>query len=129
MNESIGKTGVHLRWHTNVEYKELTSEQKREPSEWHERNPDLKKGNEKRGKKRRGPSNKEISTAVDKELKKLVSKKVKEDSNEADAEAYIQAMIQSAIAKSSNDTKQGEENGKSRVTLKSIIKQAKNSST
>ena len=29
MKESIGKTGVHLRWHTNAEYKELTSEQKR----------------------------------------------------------------------------------------------------
>ena len=33
MKESIGKTGVHLRWHTNAEYKELTSEQKRELSE------------------------------------------------------------------------------------------------
>ena len=29
MKESIGKTGVHLRWHMNAEYKELTSEQKR----------------------------------------------------------------------------------------------------
>ena len=27
MKESIGKTGVHLRWHTNAEYKELMSEQ------------------------------------------------------------------------------------------------------
>ena len=51
MKESIGKTGVHLRWHTNAEYKELTSEQKKELSEWRERNPDTKKGNEKRGKK------------------------------------------------------------------------------
>ena len=53
----------------------------------------------------------------------------KEDNNEVNAEAYIQAMIQAAIAKSSNDTREGEESGKSRVTLKSILKPAKNSST
>ena len=127
MKESIGKTG--LQWHTNAEYKELTSEQKKAPSEWHERNPDTKKGNEKRGKKRRGPSKKQISAVVAKELKKLVGEKAKEDSNEADAEAYIQAMVQAAIVKSSNNTREGEESGKSRVTLKSILKQAKNSST
>ena len=129
MKESIGKTSVHLQWHTNAEYKELMSEQKRELSEWRERNPNTKKGNEKKGKKCRGPSKKQISAAVAKELKKLVSEKAKEDSNEADAEAYIQVMIQSAIAKSSNDAKQGEESGKFHVTLKSILKQAKNSST
>ena len=129
MKESIGKTGVHLRWHTNAEYKELTSEQKKELSEWRERNPNMKKGNEKRGKKHRRPSKKQISAAVAKELKKLVGEKAKEDSNEADAEAYIQAMVQAAIAKSSNNTREGEESGKSRVTLKSILKQAKNSST
>ena len=127
MKESIGKTGVHLRWHTNAEYKELTSEQKKELSEWRERNPDTKKGNEKRGKKRRGPSKNQISAAVAKELKKLiVSKKAKEDSNEADADAkaYIQATVQAAIEKSSNNTREGEESGKSHVTLKSILKQA-----
>ena len=129
MKESIGKTSVHLRWHTNAEYKELMSEQKKELSEWHERNTDTKKGNEKRHKKQRGPSKKQISDAVAKELKKLVSEKAKEDSNKADAEAYIQAMIQAAIAKSSNDTREGEESGKSHVTLKSTLMQAKNSST
>ena len=128
MKESIGKTGVHLRWHMNAEYKELTSEQKKELSEWRERNPNTKKGSERRGKKRRGPSKKQISAVVAKELKKLANEKAKQDSNEANAEAYIQAMIQSAIAKSSNDNKQGEENGKPQITLKSILKQAKNPS-
>ena len=97
MKESIGKTGVHLWWHTIVEYKEMTTEHKRELGKWRERNPDMKKGNEKRGKKRRGSSKNQISAAVAKELKKLASEKAKEDSNEADAEAYFQAMIQSAI--------------------------------
>ena len=31
---SIGKTGVHLRYHTNSEYRELSTAQKRELSEW-----------------------------------------------------------------------------------------------
>ena len=31
---SIGKSGVHLHYHTNLEYYELTGEQKRELSEW-----------------------------------------------------------------------------------------------
>ena len=66
---------------------------------------------------------------VAKELKKLANEKAKQDSNEADAEAYIQAMIQLAITKSTNDNKQGEENGKPRITLKSVLKQAKNPSS
>ena len=107
----------------------LTSEQKKELSKWRERNPDMKKGTEKRCKKQRGPSKKQISAAVAKELKKLAGEKAKEDSNEANAEAYIQAMIQAAIAKSSNDTREGEESGNPHVTLKSILKQAKNPNT
>ena len=31
---SIGKTGVHLRYHKHHEYKKLTQEQRRELSEW-----------------------------------------------------------------------------------------------
>ena len=31
---SIGKTGVHLRYHTNSEYRELSTAQKKELSEW-----------------------------------------------------------------------------------------------
>ena len=84
MKESFAKTGIHLLWDTNAEYKELTSEQKKELSEWHERNPDTKRGNEKRCKKQRGPSKKQISAVVAKELKKLVSEKAEEDSNDTD---------------------------------------------
>ena len=39
---SIGKSGVHLCYHVNMEYSELTAEQKRELSEWRESNPDFK---------------------------------------------------------------------------------------
>ena len=40
---SIGKTGVHLRYHKHHEYKKLTHEQCRELSEWQQDNPDAHK--------------------------------------------------------------------------------------
>ena len=33
-NVSIGKTGVHLRYHTNSKYRELSTAQNKELSEW-----------------------------------------------------------------------------------------------
>ena len=38
----IGNSGVHLHYHTDLEYCELTAEQNRELSEWRESNPDFK---------------------------------------------------------------------------------------
>ena len=40
---SIGKTGVHLRYHKHHEYKKLMHEQRRELSEWRQDNPDAHK--------------------------------------------------------------------------------------
>ena len=40
---SIGKTGVHLCYHTNSEYRELSTAQKRELSEWRDKDPEKKK--------------------------------------------------------------------------------------
>ena len=40
---SIGKTGVHLHYHTNTEYRELSTAQKRELSEWRDKNSEKKK--------------------------------------------------------------------------------------
>ena len=37
---SIGKTGVHLRWHKYNEYKALNKEQQAELYEWQQNNPD-----------------------------------------------------------------------------------------
>jgi hypothetical protein len=39
---SIGKTGVHLRYHKPAEYQKLTPEQKYKLKEWHEKNPNGK---------------------------------------------------------------------------------------
>ena len=48
---SIGRTGVHLRYHTPVEYDNLLNEQKDELREWRKQNPLKKKGGENEGKK------------------------------------------------------------------------------
>ena len=40
---SIGKTGVHLRYHTNFEYRQLSTAQKRELSEWRDKDSEKKK--------------------------------------------------------------------------------------
>ena len=40
---SIGKTGVHLRYHKHHEYMKLMHEQRRELSEWRQNNPDAHK--------------------------------------------------------------------------------------
>jgi len=37
---SIGKTGVHLRWHKYHEYRKLTQDQKRELYEWQQEHPE-----------------------------------------------------------------------------------------
>ena len=60
-NPSIGKSGVHLCFHMNLEYHELTAEQKRELSEWRESNPNFKhskSGKNTRGKLKGCPNNK-----------------------------------------------------------------------
>ena len=42
MKVSIGKTGVHLQYHTPEEYCQLTDDQKSELQEWWSNNPDKK---------------------------------------------------------------------------------------
>ena len=58
---SIRKSGVHLCYHMNSEYRELTVEQKRELSEWRGLNPNFKRsksGKNTKGKLKGCPNNK-----------------------------------------------------------------------
>ena len=73
---SIGKTGVHLRYHKHHKYKKLTHEQCHELSEWQQNNPDTHKPSHvKKPRATGGPTkSKQISTLVaqqvDAEMKK-----------------------------------------------------------
>ena len=128
---SIGKTGVHLRCHTNSEYRELSTAQKRELSEWRDKDSEKKKNpcNEKRKTKSR-----QISAALTKALTDMIKSKQESDSTNA----IVSGLLKAAM--SGNDTTK--QNGKVAavtnittetkhlpITLKSILKQVKNSSS
>ena len=96
---SIGKTGVHLRYHMPVEYDDLSNEQKDELREWHRQNPSKKKSGDKEAKK--GDKSKstkcQLSSVVAKELKRFAQKE-EEDKTNSDIQAQIASMIKEAVS-------------------------------
>ena len=121
---SIGKTGVHLRYHTPDEYRGLSKEQKDELREWRTKNPPPKKDsdNTSGGNKRFKGTKKQIAAVIAKELKKLVQ----EESKAEDEEANIASLVQAAVAQQLDETKpKADDKPKPKVTLRSILKQAK----
>ena len=103
---SIGKSGVHLCYHTNLEYHELTAEQKRELSDWRELNPNFicsKFGKNTKGNLKGYPNNKlpthtQISSLISKGIQKIAARQV-EPEEEPDVKAYIAGMVQATVAK------------------------------
>ena len=87
---SIGKTGVHLRYHTNSEYRELSTAQKKVLSEWQDKDSEKKKkpGNEKRKTKSR-----EISAAVTKALADMIKSKQESDPTNAIVSGLLKAAM------------------------------------
>ena len=135
---SIGKSGVHLPYHTNMEYHELPAEQKRELSEWRELNPNFK--HSKSGKNTMGtlkghpknkfPNSKQISFLVSKEIQKIVTKQDEPDER-LDVDAYVTGMVQAVVAKiqTNQPVLASDSKNTKKIILQSILKQAKNSST
>ena len=90
---SIGKSGVHLRWHTKKEYSKLTGPQKKELYEWREANPD--EGPKHEDKKRKVSfSTKQINALVSKRAKKELQKLADEEKKQEDGEAYIMSLVE-----------------------------------
>ncbi len=130
---SIGKTGVHLRWHTNKEYKKLTKEQAAELWEWRQSLPD---GDPRKSKKKKPIDGKAVTgkqvAAIFKREMKAMMESSQEEKKEEDAVAnYISSMVQASLQKASKtnvaaaNATNAPPPGKS--ILKSILKQAKNS--
>ena len=116
LKPSIGKTGVHLRYHKHYEYKKITHEQRHELSEWQQDNPDAHKpthvkkpSHVKKPHVTGGPvKSKQISMLVSQqvaaEMKKYnpsvhVGSTNIEDKAAADDEEHLMAMVQSAVSK------------------------------
>ena len=113
---TIGKTGVHLRYHKHHEYKKLTHEQRRELSEWQQDNPDahkpthvkkpspVKKPRVTRGSVKSKQISMLVSQQVAAEMKKYnpsayVGSTNTTEKAPADNEQHLVAMVQSAVSK------------------------------
>ena len=121
---SIGKTGVHLRYHTPEEYRGLSKEQKDELREWRKKNPPPKKEADGSSNNTRfKPTKKQIAAVIAKELKKMVNK----ESKQTEDEANIASLVQAAVAQQLEEAKPSvsDPSTKPKVTLRSILKQAK----
>ena len=124
---SIGKTGVHLCYYKTGEYRNLTNEQKEELKEWRANNPNTFKAGSKKAKKEvpkksKSSMKKQVASLVEAAL----NKSVKFDDQVNDGEKYIMSMVQAAVTKTLNQKNDQQSQDKPKVSLKSILKHAKN---
>ena len=129
---SIGKTGVHLRYYKQKEYNELSQEQKKELREWRENNPS--EAGKERSKKKAHFTKKEVASLVAEQLEQVLKKKDKDETEskdkEANEQAYISSLVDAALSKHLEATTPQKDTtaSKQQVTLKSILKSARNGS-
>ena len=124
---SIEKTGVHLHYYKTGEYRNLTNEQKEVLKEWRANNPNTfkagsKKANKEVPKKSKSSMKKQVASLVEVAL----NKSVKFDDQVNNEEKYIMSMVHAAVTKTLNQKNDQQSKEKPQVTLKSILKQAKN---
>ena len=109
------------------EYRNLTNEQKEELKEWRANNPNTFKAGSKKAKKE---APKKSKSSMKKQVASLVeaalNKSVKIDDQVNDEEKYIMSMVQAAVTKTLNQKNDQQSKEKPQVTLKSILKHAKN---
>ena len=126
-NQSFGKPGVHLRYYKTDEYRNLSSEQKEELKEWRANNPNTSKAGSKKArkevpKKPKQSMKKQVASLVEAAL----NKSVKFEDQVDDEGKYIMSMVQAAVTKTLNQKSDQQSQDKPKVSLKSIIKHAKN---
>ena len=123
----IGKTGAHVRYYKTGEYRSLTNEQKEELKEWRANNPNTFKVGSKKAKKEvpkksKSSMKKQVASLIEAAL----NKSVKFDDQVNNEEKYIMSMVQAAVTKTLNQKNDQQSHDKPKVSLKSILKHAKN---
>ena len=135
---SIGKTGVHLRYHKDAEYRKLSQEQKMELKEWRETHPAAAKQSKK------AKNKKNLQKRLQKTVSKLVAKVLnspkgpetttssEEPGNDVIA-AMVEAVVQKKLAEAatasattSTASSTMAQPPSQPVALKTILRQAKN---
>ena len=128
---SIGKTGVYLQYHTNSEYQALSTAQKRELSEWCDKNPEERKKKKPRHEKWKVKAC-DVSAAVARALVDMMKPKQETDPMDAIVSSLLKVAISNTDAsKQASEaavTNPSAETKRPPMTLKSILKQAKNGS-
>ena len=131
----IGKTGVHLRYHTYSEYKKLTPEQRAELAEFKKNNESAFPKSDKQKKRQKQSRGKQYSKLQAKisELEKALEEK-SEGQQLDEAEGYIMSLVDKAVSKkgtanASATIQTGPATTYRTSALKSILKRAKNGST
>ena len=124
---SIAKTGVHLHCHKNSEYRTLNQEQKDELREWRANNPNTSKAGAKKSgneasKKPKSFMKKQVASLVEAEFKRAA----KSEALESNEEQYIMSMVEAAVTKTLNQPSELKSQAKPKVSLKSILTNAKN---
>ena len=123
----IGKTGVHLRYYKTGEYRNPTNEQKEELKVWRANNPNTFKEGSKNAEKE---VPKKSKSSMKKQVASLdeaaLNKSVKFDDQVNDEEKYIMSMVQAAVTKTINQKNDQQSQDKPKVSLKSVLKHAKN---
>ena len=147
----IGKSGVHLRWHSDDEYKGLSAEQKKELNQWRsqqrQQDPKFDSGDPKVKKKNESPNSqrrdkrvkKAMAAAIEKQVEEKLQEKLKaseeEKKTDDDFRSYIMGLIKSSssnktsnsIASSnSNNTANAASTSNTNITLRSILSKVKN---
>ena len=123
---SIGRTGVHLRYHTLTEYDNLSNDQNDDLREWRKQNSLKKKSgdNEVRKGGRSKSSICQLASVVAKELKRFVQKE-EEVKTTSDIQAQSASMVKEAVT-SHLASPPTSPTTKIPSTLQSILKKAKN---
>ena len=128
----IGKTGVHLRWHTRPEYKKLPKDQNSELYNWRQ-TKDGKQASAGNDNDREPKRRKVIAAAVEKEvterLKKISDQEVKDQTLNAEMKNYIMSLMSQqskpTLTQAASVEIQPEFAERAKVTLSSILKKAK----
>ncbi len=126
--KGIGKTGVHLRYHSPADYKMLSKEQQGELREWRKNKKGKGSNDPSKTRANKFDREKAIASAVEKKFAAKMKSIAQEKTTEDEAEAFIMSIVQKYNGKKVqvSDATAKAEIAKSAPSLKSILKRAKN---
>jgi hypothetical protein len=94
----IGKTGVHLRYHNNTDYKKLSKPQQDELREWRKQDPENRSGDKKSPTKKQFiKSDKAMAASIKKGMEKALAEREKKAEKDEEGRAYLMSMIAEAV--------------------------------